>query len=137
MPSNLNKPGVGFRSIPSLIDLPGIRGAGVEVGGIGSGSGVNVGPESRHDHGGVKLRGGYPGTHNKAGSENTREEYNDHVSDGEIEARALEGKDGQSVKHYDADGEYSSVNLFPETSNHYRQCSQRSSCTLELRCLHA
>jgi hypothetical protein len=111
MPSNLNKLGVGFRSIPSLIDLPGIRGAGVEVGGIGSGSGVGVGPEFRHS--GVKLRGGYSETHDKGGSENTRDGYNGYVSDGEIEARALEGKDGQLVKHYDADGECPSIKLFP------------------------
>jgi dihydrosphingosine 1-phosphate phosphatase len=106
MPSDFNSPGGGLRSIPSLIDLPGSRGVGVEVGGIGSGSGVGVGPEFRH--GEIKLRGGNSNIEEKD-KLSAREKSNGHVCVAEEEEETRDGKDGQPVKHYDADGECSLI----------------------------
>jgi dihydrosphingosine 1-phosphate phosphatase len=108
MPSDFNTRGGGIRSIPSLIDLPGSRGVGVEVGGIGSGSGVGVGPEFRH--GEMKLRGGNSNIDDKDRIGSTWDKSNGHAHVAE-EEEALEEKDGQPVKHYDADGECLSIYL--------------------------
>jgi len=109
MPSDFNTPGGGLRSIPSVIDLPGSRGAGVEVGGIGSGSGVGVGPQFRH--GEIKLRVGGSNIHEKGKIGDTWDRPNGRARGSEEEEKALGGKDGQPAMHYDADGEYLSVNL--------------------------
>lgn len=109
MPSDFNTPGGGLRSIPSLIDLPGSGGVGVEVGGIGSGSGVGVGSKFRHSK--IKLRGGGLNVDEKDKIGGTRDRLNGNARVGEEEEEARERKDGQPVKHYDADGEYLLVNL--------------------------
>lgn len=99
MPSDFNTPGGGLHPIPSLIDLP--RSRGFEVGGIGSGSGVGVGPKFRR--GEIKLRNG-----------NSVDEQGKNINayrpDGNVreeEEEACDGKDGLPLKHYDADGESS------------------------------
>lgn len=101
MPSDFNTPGRGIRPIPSLIDLPGSGSVGVEVGGIGSGSGVGVGPDFRH--GEIKLRGGSSNIDEKYQIGHTSDRSNGHARAGEEEEEALERKDEQPVKHYDAD----------------------------------
>lgn len=110
MPSDFNTPGGGIRSIPSLIDLPGSRSVGVEVGGIGSGSGVGVGPKFHH---GMKLRGGGLNFDEKDNIGGTRDKLNGHLRVGAEEEEGREGKEGQPVKHYDADGKFVLVNLDP------------------------
>lgn len=103
MPSDFNTPGRGIRSIPSLIDLHGSGSVGVEVGGIGSGSGVGVGTEFRH--GKIKLRGGSSNIDEKYKIGRPWDGTNDHARVVEEAEEALERKDEQPVKHYDADGE--------------------------------
>ena len=110
MPSDFNTPGGGIRSIPSLIDLPGSRGVGVEVGGIGSGSGVGVGPKFHHE---MKLRGGGLNIDEKDNIVGARDKSNAHLRVGE-EEEAQEEKEGQPVKHYDADGECILAYLNPD-----------------------
>lgn len=97
--------GFGLRPIPSVIDLPGTGGVGVEVGGIGTGSGVGglrvgggVGWERE-----IKLRGTGAGGGEKGRAVNGGGNgYIDGYANGG--ERGGEGKDGEPVKHYDADG---------------------------------
>ncbi|KAG5647237.1 hypothetical protein DXG03_000772 [Asterophora parasitica] len=92
--------GTGLHPIPSVIDLPSSGGVGIEVGGIGSGvSGVS----SRGNA--IKLRGGSTISESEKG----RVGHGRDVSNGNgrlpyPEEKLREGKDGQDVAHYDADG---------------------------------
>ena len=97
MPSEFS--GDGLHPIPSVIDLPGS--AGIEVGGIGSGvSGVS-------ELNGIKMRGGGSGSNSRwAASEKTS--YRLSVDKEGVQENGgktgLKGKDGSTIKHYDADG---------------------------------
>ncbi|RDB18722.1 Dihydrosphingosine 1-phosphate phosphatase YSR3 [Hypsizygus marmoreus] len=89
--------GTGLHAIPSVIDLPSSGGVGTEVGGIGSG----VGGVSALGANKIKLRGGS----NSDASEKGRSEMNGHAlanGNGQ-ELGGKDTKDGQPVKHYDAD----------------------------------
>ncbi|KAF9458927.1 hypothetical protein BDZ94DRAFT_1200301 [Collybia nuda] len=94
----------GLHPIPSVIDLPGTGGVGVEVGGIGSGSGV--GGVSDFGVNEIKLRGGSGGSSDsgdKGKSGNGQTTPNGVIRTYEEKERTLEGKTGEPVKHYDAD----------------------------------
>lgn len=95
--------GFGLHPIPSVIDLPSGGGVGVEIGGIGSGSGVSGTSDFGANE--IKLR---RGGSNSDVSEKGRPENGNGLANGkEINGKdRLEGKDGQPVKHYDADGKY-------------------------------
>jgi dihydrosphingosine 1-phosphate phosphatase len=82
----------GLHPIPSVIDLPTGAGVGVEVGGFGSG----VGGVSKS----LKMRVlGSGGVSN-----------GEKMGNGNRDDKESAGKDGQisDVKHYDADGEFTS-----------------------------
>jgi dihydrosphingosine 1-phosphate phosphatase len=85
----------GLHPIPSVIDLPSRAGVGIEVGGIGGGSGE------------LKMRvGGGPGNRRGDGgelNEKTRDEDELYTT---LNDKEKVGKDEQipDVKHYDADG---------------------------------
>lgn len=98
--------GDGLRPIPSLIDLP--SSAGIEIGGIGSGSNYKKFVGGRE----IKLRG-VNGVNGKAESNGVivlNEEDEDQLDS--VDAVGTGGmkkkdKDGETIKHYDADGTYS------------------------------
>ncbi|KAF8869396.1 PAP2 superfamily-domain-containing protein [Infundibulicybe gibba] len=83
--------GFGLHPIPSVIDLPGTGGVGVEIGGIGSG--VDA-PDLRGRD--IKMRGGGSGLNGKT------THGNGHSPLAEYPERET-GKDEVTVKHYDAD----------------------------------
>jgi hypothetical protein len=96
--------GFGLHPIPSVIDLPGSGGVGVEIGGIGSGSGV--GGVSDFGVNEIKLRGS-SGSSSDSGEKGKL--GNVHAANGTVRSyeekeRTLEDKSGEPVKHYDADG---------------------------------
>lgn len=95
--------GFGLHPIPSVIDLPGTGGVGVEVGGIGSGSGVGGMADFGVNE--IKLRGG---TASSSDSGDKGKLGNGTVRMYEEKERTLESKTGEPVKHYDADGMWSS-----------------------------
>ncbi|TFK39306.1 hypothetical protein BDQ12DRAFT_682538 [Crucibulum laeve] len=98
VPSEFNSPsGFGLHPIPSVIDLPGSAGVGVEIGGIGSGS--SVGGMSNVNGTEIKMRGSQGQT-----SLNTVQDHFDEKGfDHGFEREEREDKAGQPVKHYDAD----------------------------------
>lgn len=82
--------------------MPGTGGVGVEIGGIGSGSGV--GGVSDFGVNEIKLRG----TGSSSDSGDKGKLGNGTVRMYEEKERTLESKNGEPVKHYDADGMWSS-----------------------------
>lgn len=114
--------GFGLHPIPSVIDLPGGGGVGVEVGGIGSGSGV--GGVSDFGVNKIKMRNGNSNPSDNTSEKNDnngngRSSSNGQAQEYEQKEGALEGKDGQPVKHYDADGEQPiHYNLLAQELNH-------------------
>ncbi|KAF9474578.1 hypothetical protein BDN70DRAFT_815445 [Pholiota conissans] len=110
VPSEFHSPidggGFGLHPIPSVIDLPGMGGVSVEVGGIGSGvrgvsraSNFRSGDlKNRSGVGNGKILNGLNGTSMVNGEKN-------EIANPIVQDRESSGKDEsqESVKHYDAD----------------------------------
>ncbi|GLB39364.1 putative acid phosphatase homologues [Lyophyllum shimeji] len=84
--------GNGLQAIPSVIDLPSSGGVGIEVGGIGSGVG-GVSVFGRHA---MKLRGA-------SSSSDANEKGGTALVNGAVQDLGDKDKNGEPVKHYDAD----------------------------------
>lgn len=85
-------PDGGLRPIPSVIDLPGTSGVGVEMGGIGSG----MRPVWKGRRELVRMRG----------NANAKSSLSMYTNGTTIEEQKASGEKGV-VKHYDADGVFS------------------------------
>jgi dihydrosphingosine 1-phosphate phosphatase len=104
VPSEFSGDG-GLRPIPSLIDLP--SSAGIEIGGIGSGSEV-TGYKSFFGEQEIKLRGNGSGNNGKIspGSAYDEKVHGSDWAQANGSAKRKKNKDGEFIKHYDADGMY-------------------------------
>lgn len=112
--------GFALRPIPSVIDLPGTGGVGVEVGGIGSGASGVANVNGRE----IKLRGAGAGSMTSSlPTDKTKLGNGQVVGNGSAQTLVEKEdggviKDGQPVKHYDADGKSPSRSTTFVTTDH-------------------